>query len=151
MCWIVEGLFHSVSILQLQMQAGAPFDLKEAICTIIYWSVFFTFINFCLLTLFLCFLAFSAPRLDAKELLEVRSQFILKYGAGFVLAVVASCSLLVSVRVCICVCRVVSCRVASCRVICVLCAFVYHSLTSMILHLSSYVSVFVDYRQGVCE
>jgi len=45
----------------VKMQAGCPFDLKEAICTLIY----------------------CAPRMEAKELLEVRSQFIEKYGKAF--------------------------------------------------------------------
>jgi vacuolar protein sorting-associated protein IST1 len=43
------------------MQTGCPFDLREAVCTLIY----------------------AAPRIDAKELLEVRSQFIEKYGKPF--------------------------------------------------------------------
>ncbi len=45
----------------LKMQTGCPFDLREAVCTVIY----------------------AAPRIDAKELLEVRSQFIEKYGKPF--------------------------------------------------------------------
>ncbi len=45
----------------LKMQTGCPFDLREAVCTVIY----------------------AAPRIDAKELLEVRAQFIEKYGKPF--------------------------------------------------------------------
>ena len=43
------------------MQQGCPFDMKEAVCTIIY----------------------AAPRLSQKELTEVRHQFIEKYGKAF--------------------------------------------------------------------
>merc|ERR1712000_270225 len=55
----VELLLSRVELLK--MQTGCPFDLKEAVCTIIY----------------------AAPRLSQKELTEVRHQFIEKYGKPF--------------------------------------------------------------------
>eukprot|EP01091_Cochliopodium_minus_P012395 TRINITY_DN3741_c0_g1_i1.p1 TRINITY_DN3741_c0_g1~~TRINITY_DN3741_c0_g1_i1.p1 ORF type:complete len:344 (-),score=96.54 TRINITY_DN3741_c0_g1_i1:611-1642(-) len=53
-------LLHT-RMAMLKMQKTVPFDLKEAVCTIIY----------------------AAPRLDIPELHEVRKQFIYKYGEGF--------------------------------------------------------------------
>jgi vacuolar protein sorting-associated protein IST1 len=45
----------------MKMQSGCPFDLREAVCTVIY----------------------AAPRMSVKELSEVRSMFIQKYGKPF--------------------------------------------------------------------
>jgi len=53
-------LLHT-RMAMIKMQKTVPFDLKEAVCTIIY----------------------AAPRLDIPELHEVRKQFIYKYGEGF--------------------------------------------------------------------
>ena len=50
-------LLHTRMAL-LKMQKTVPFDLKEAICTVMY----------------------AAPRIEIKELQEVRQQFLFKYG-----------------------------------------------------------------------
>jgi len=55
----VELLLSRVELLK--MQTGCPFDMKEAVCTVIY----------------------AAPRVNAKELTEVRHQFIEKFGKPF--------------------------------------------------------------------
>lgn len=55
----VELLLSRIEMMK--MQSGCPFDLKEAVCTVIY----------------------AAPRMDVKELTEVRSMFIQKYGKPF--------------------------------------------------------------------
>ena len=53
-------LLHT-RMAMIKMQKTVPFDLKEAICTLIY----------------------AAPRLDITELHEVRKQLIYKYGESF--------------------------------------------------------------------
>jgi vacuolar protein sorting-associated protein IST1 len=72
----------------LKMQAGVPFDLKEV-------GSCFSFLTtttelktmqkqqFVHTKQAICTIIYCAPRLEAPELLEVRSQFILKYGKPF--------------------------------------------------------------------
>ena len=77
----MELLLSRVELLK--MQTGCPFDLKEAVCTIIYAAprlsqkvhFGFAFSSVCLFV--------WAILIQLQELTEVRHQFIEKYGKPF--------------------------------------------------------------------